>query len=223
MIGVLCLLFLLAAGAAFVFYRGTQHVPEFYQQAVSGPGQEIAQQVGDELERRVLDVQASLHREGRWSATFTDEQINGWLAHHLPNKLRYRLPDELADPRLKISPGLIQAAVRYEGPRLQAVISVEGQLGLTEQPNEVALRIRHVRAGWVPVPLGKFLDQVSDAARRGGLNLRWTQTDGDPLALIRLPVEHPEFPGHDLRLEAIELGEGSVTVSGSVRQRGGDP
>jgi hypothetical protein len=202
-----------------VLYRGTQHVPEFYQQAVSGPRQETAQQAGDELERRVLNVQASLRREGRWSATFTDEQVNGWLTFHLPNRLRYRLPAGLADPRVQVTPGLIQAAVRYEGPRLQSVVSLEAQVHLTERPNEVALRIRRVRAGWVPLPLGQTLDQVAEAAQRGGLDLRWTQTDGDPVALIRLPAEHPEFPGRDLQLESIELGEGSVTLSGTTRER----
>ncbi len=54
---------------------------------------------------------------GHWSAVFTDEQINGWLAADLPEKFPQLLPPEIQDPRVVFAPGQLQLACRYTGSR----------------------------------------------------------------------------------------------------------
>jgi hypothetical protein len=216
--GLTCLLLL--ATAALVLYRGTQHVPEFYQQVLTAtvpPAQQF--QVGDELERDVLELHNATTKPGRWEAEFTDEQINAWLATLLPRNHPQALPAEIRDPRVKISADSAQLAWRLASERFETVISLQADLYLTDQPNQIAIRLHAVRAGWVPVPLTQILERVSDAARRAGVDLSWSQQEGDPVALLRVPSRHPDFEDRELHLESLELNDGKVSLSGRTERR----
>jgi hypothetical protein len=215
--GLICLLLL--AAAAWVVYRGTQHVPDFYRQiltSTASPAQQF--QVADELERDVLELHNAATKPGRWDAEFTDEQINAWLAALLPRNHPQALPAEIRDPRVKIAAQSAQLAWRLESERFKTVISVQADVYLTDQPNQVAIRLHAVRAGWVPVPLTQILDRVSDAARRAGVDLSWSQREGDPVALLRVPSRHPQFEDRELYLDALELSDGKVSLSGHTER-----
>jgi hypothetical protein len=175
--------------------------------------------VGDELERDVLELHNATTKPGRWQAEFTDEQINAWLATLLPRNHPQALPAEVRDPRVKISADSAQLAWRLESERFETVLSLQADLYLTDQPNQIAIRLHAVRAGWVPVPLTQILERVSDAARRAGVDLSWSQREGDPVALLRVPTRHPEFEDRELYLESLELKDGKVTVAGRTERR----
>ncbi len=211
---------LVLAGAALILYRGTQQVPEFYQQAMRSQGSPDQQvQLGDDLERAALALHNAALKPGQWQAEFTAPQINGWLAAILPRNHPGTLPAEVRDPRVKLDASSLQLAWRLDSERFQAVISVQADLYLTDQPNQIAIRLHAVRAGWVPVPLTPILEEASEAARRAGVDLSWSQRDGDPVALLRVPSRHPEYPDRELHVDSLQLGEGKVTVAGHTERR----
>ena len=154
----------LLALTAFVLYRGTQHVPEFYEQALT-PSVPVTRQiqVGDDFERQALELHNQATKPGRWQAEFSDEQINAWAAAIVPRNHPQALPAEFRDPRAKITEQGVQIAWRYQSGRFQTVLSLSGQVYLTDKPNQVALRLQGVRAGWVPVPLDQLLQRVREA------------------------------------------------------------
>ncbi len=80
-------------------------------------------------------------------------------------------------------------------------MSLSGQVYLTDKPNQVALRLHGVRAGWVPLPLDQLLQRVRDAARQNGVDLLWSQQDGDPVAMFQVPSKLERYPGRDIHLE----------------------
>jgi hypothetical protein len=69
------------------------------------------------------------------------------------------------------------------------VLSIAGEAYLTAQTNEVAIRLDSARAGLVPIPLGRVIQEINDRAERADVNLRWTEVKGSPVALLRLPLE----------------------------------
>jgi len=110
----------LLAVMALVLYRGTQHVPEFYQQALTSAVPTAPQiQVGDEFERQALNLHNQATKPGPWQAEFTDEQINAWLAAILPRNHPQALPAETRDPRVKITERGVQVGWRYQTERFQ--------------------------------------------------------------------------------------------------------
>jgi hypothetical protein len=211
----LALALVLAVGG-FTFlgaYRASQHVPEFYERAIKVEPT-VQAEAGHALERQVLDLHNEVRSEGRWQAVFTDEEINGWLAVDLPAKFPDALPPEVRDPRVAIDPQQAQIACRYDGGSAQAVISLALEIRLTDEPNVIAVRIRQARAGLLPLPIRQGLDKVSAAARAAGIPLRWSQKDGDPVALVTVPVEHKEYAHRLVRLETLELRAGEILLGG---------
>ena len=212
----LVLVLLATAGVALLLtaaYRATQHVPAFYQAAlVERPVEQKA--AADQLERQVLELHNEARKPGRWEARFSQDQINGWVAADLPVKFPGALPEGVSAPRVAIEPGRMQLAVRYENDDINTVVSLAGDAYLTDRPNEVAIHIERVRAGAIPVPLAQFLDQIAERAGEAGLPIRWTEENGDPVALVVLPLDREEFKGKKLHVESLDITAGEIVVCG---------
>ena len=208
---------ILVAGALglWLLERAAQHVPDFYQQALAEQfTPQYLRQTSDQLERQVLELHNHARREGHWEAEFTEQQLNAWLAADLERKFSQTLPRGVRDPRVKISPDHIQLACRYEDEHWQLVLSLTVAVFLTDTPNELAVRIREVRAGRVPLPLKQVLDAVTTQARQRALPLRWSQEQADPIALIQIPTQAEQHRGREMILESVSLRDGSVLVTG---------
>ncbi len=207
---------LLAIGAVVLFflYRASQREPQFYQEALALEPEEQAE-AGDELEKSVLDLRNEVREEGRWEAVFTNEQINGWLAADLPTKFPNTLPKGVSDPRISISKDLAQIACRYQSRRFSSVVSIGLTVQMAEDPNVVALRLRYIRAGALPLPtVEKWKEKFEQAATDAGVPLRWETIDGDDVALVKLNPQHKDFVGKRLVLETIELRDGEIWLAG---------
>jgi hypothetical protein len=212
-------LLLVLAVALWLLYRATQQVPEFYQQALAAslpPAQLRA--ASDQLERQALELHNGARRLGRWQAVFTAQELNAWLAADLPQKFPQALPAGARDPRVQITPQHLQFACSYATEHWQTVVSVTAEVHLTDTPNELAVRIREVRAGRVPIPLKKVLDEVSRQAQQRSLPLQWSQEQADPVALIQLPLRDAELPHREIRLESVTLRDGEVVVQGQTER-----
>ena len=200
-------------------YQASQQVPQFYEQALAAPP-ETQVAAGQALERQAASLNNQVRRPGRWEARFTQDQINGWLAVDLPKKFPGSLPRGVTDPRVAVSPDEIQLAVKWQQGNTSAVLSAAGDVYLTEDPNQIAVRVVAVRAGALPVPLARFLDEIAERAASSGLPLEWTEIEGDPVALIKLPLDREEFRGKQLLVEELRLEEGAIVVAGKTE--GGD-
>ncbi len=203
-----------AVGGALLGLRlALQQTPDFYRVAVAAP---VAEQeaAGRQFERNVLALHNDLQLSGQWTRVFSAAEINGWLAVDLPSKFPQLLPEAIHDPRVELTPQRLQVAFRYETPQLTTVVSLSLEVQLADEPNTLAVRIRQAQAGWVPLPLKDFLDQLSDAATRADLNLRWAQRDGDPVALITIPRDQDESGSDSFTLQSIVIRNDELVLSG---------
>jgi len=112
---------------------------------------------------------------------------------------------------------MMQVACRVESPRFSSVVSLGVQAYVTSEPNVIALRIKQLRAGALPLPLAQYLDKITAQCARSGVPLRWSEEEGDPVALVTLPLDPKEFQNRLVRVEEIELTEGSLIVSGTSK------
>lgn len=195
-------------------YRALRHEPEFYSALLEvAPSTRSA--AGDAMERRVLQLHNDARREGRWEAEFTSAQINGWLADDLPEKFPHYLPENVSDPRVLISPESAQLACRYTGSPLASVVSLTVSLQLTDEPNEVAIRVHAICAGALKLPLLESTrEQCLVAARRWGASLQWVEVDGQDVALLQLPLHNSANPAESMVLDELHLREGSICFAG---------
>ena len=209
----------IAVLATWGLYRAARQEPDFYQAAlqVESTIQKVA---GDALEREILDLHNEAREEGRWEAVFTNQQLNGWLASDLTENFPNLLPPGTKDPWVAIRAGQAQIACRHQSGSLETVISFALGVQLTEDTNTLAIRVSKLRAGTLPLPLKRFLDGISRAAKNADLRLRWTSMDGDPLALVTVPSQHEDYAHRAIYLETIELRDGEIYLSGRTEESG---
>jgi hypothetical protein len=202
---------LVAAGMSWLYHL-SQWQPSFYAPSIPLDRQ-AAKQAGDQLERSLLAAHNEVVDRRRWQLALADDQVNGWLATVLPEKFPQVLPDFIEDPRVQFRAGQAELACRYQGPKFSAVASLVVEPFLAEQPNVIAVRLRHARLGALPGLKKRLVEQASREARRRGIALQWTQLEGDPVALIPLAVTDTGEQT-DLRLEHLELREGQLILTG---------
>ena len=99
--------------------------------------------------RRSATLSNDVRRGGRWQATFTVQQINGWLAVDFARIVQCDSAP-IAQPRIAIHQGEIILGILYDRPPIQTVLSLTADAYM-QSPNVLALRIRRTRAGAVPV------------------------------------------------------------------------
>lgn len=214
--GGLAALALLVLGGT---YLAARRVPGFYQQALEA-APEAHEQHSDELLAGAAALASTVRKEGPWRVLFTADQINGWLAVDAAKNFPELLPPGIADPRVAIHDDRIAIACRYLAGPVETVLSLEGD-AYVEEPNVLSIRIRRARAGSLPAPLGGLLKGLAAAADKAGLQLRWLQAEGDPVAVVRL--QPPGDEGNQLRqIEAIELREGEIYLAGRTLGAGSD-
>ena len=202
---------LVAAALVAGGWMAVGHTPEFYRLALAAdPAAQAA--ASTEMFNRAQRLARAVRDPGDWQAQFTTEQINGYLAVDLVKQFPELAAPEIRDPRVELRPGGATLAFRYDGPPAASVVSLDVEAYLAE-PNVVALRIRGARAGALPLPLDDVLEAISRAAATADVQLRWRQTDGDPVALVtfKSPPDRPQ-----LAIEKLDLRQGSLYVAGKT-------
>ena len=205
---------LLLIGAAAWIYWAASRTPSWYEQAVVPQKPSVQKPKSEQMEQRAAELISGFETTGHWEVLITEEQVNGWLAYGLPEKHPDALPEGFAQPRIKIEPDGITGACRVERGAVAGVISIKVDVYLPE-PNVVALRIRRARLGRLPWPLGKILESISQSARDSEVPLTWHQTDGDPVALIHVPLIKGDKRA---RIEKLQLDKGKIYIAGTTEK-----
>jgi len=205
-------------GGIFWAYLATQQVPDFYV-AAGNITPSVQAAAGDELERRVLTLRNDFQADGFWEATFTEEQLNGWLASDLPEKFGDVLPDGISDPRISIGDQRLQIACRVENSKFETVVSLSVDLNLTQEANVLAISVRHARAGKLPIPLKRFLDDITNASMEAEIDIRWVHDDGIPVALVPISIQQDKSSENSICLDVIEVRRGEIYLAGRTRSK----
>lgn len=210
------LLFVSLGATAWWAHQQTQKVPEFYEQAIALPPAEDLAKSSEQLEANVQQLQDDAIQLGVWEAEFAVEQINAWLIDQLPKRFPGLQARGLQDPRVMIRDGAITAAARFKDHRLDAVLSCELSVRLTDHPNRLAVSLHSLRAGALPLPLSQFKERIQKIAAKTNLNLQWDTRDGETVGLIDVPSEYPGHVDQSVIIESIQLLGQRLVVAGKT-------
>jgi len=206
------LLGLLAAGI-YTFYHASQHVPEFYAEAISVPA-ESQEEESDIMLQQITTLHNELQGKGSWRQVFKAQTINGWLAVDLPRNHPTLLPRGMHDPRVQIGPEGITMACQADRGGFHGVVSLQIS-AFVESDDVVGLRVHKARLGAIPWSFKSVLDRITDAARKLDIDIRWRQADSDPVALIKIASAKGDRK-QSIHINAILLEEGAMVVSGTT-------
>ena len=209
-VGVICM-----AAALSVRYvsRAMRQVQPFYQAALEVDPQALAG-ANQTMESRVAALYSDATHQTTWQAAFSDTEVNGWLAVTLGEKYPDLLPEHVEAPRVAFTAGEVVAGFRYRDEHWNSVISVRAEAFVADT-DLVGVRLLGAHAGTLPIPLAKVVEYISTAARKQGWALRWTQQEGDPVALIPL-AGALSTASERRRLETVELHDGELYLAGKT-------
>jgi hypothetical protein len=205
---------LLACGANLVLLL-IRHEPEFYREAAlrEGQGNERAKRSGEFI-TRLNGLQQDITSLKEWGGEFREEWINSFFDEQfVPMGFAKRvLPEGISAPRIAIEPEQIRLAFRYRLGPFSTIISINMRVWLTpKEPNVIALELRGLHAGSLPIAAQSLLDTVSEAARQNNIEVTWYRHEGNPVALLRLQADQ-DRPTY--RLEHLVLQQGIITIAG---------
>ena len=206
-------LILMLAGC-WILYSAAQNMPDFYRQAMSIDAQEAVEQ-GDEFERRLLDLQNTARSKEQWQAIFSEDQINGWLMSDFPEKFPDVLPPFVSDPQVGVKEDGVSLAFRYDTRRLSGIAHVEVDVFGTEEPGQIAIRIKQARSGFIPIPVASIANRVTGMMQRLNIVVTWSEIEGDPTALVDLPSNQFVLGDKSIELESVQLLDQQIVLSGS--------
>ena len=201
----------LVAAALGGVYVAMGRARPFYEQALQLDPQTL--EVGSrELESRATALYSETRRPGQWRAAFTADQINGWLALKLAELYADALPDEISEPRVAIGDDRLTLGFRARRGGVDTVVSADASVLLTDD-GDVAIRLLSVHAGALPLPVMQVADDVSQACQKLSLPVRWTQDNGQPVALVDVN-QNSGKQAKQLFIDAVELRDGAIYLAG---------
>ena len=216
---MIVVLALLAAGIWVALHQARQ-VPEFYS-AVLETDMKQAYLDGQEFERNLVKLQnTALQRHQKpWFIEITQDQVNGWFATDLPQKFPESLPANIEDPRAMFTEDEVRIAFKYTVKGVPGVVVINADVYCTEKSNEIAVQINDVKTGFIPLPVGPWLERVADSIRNAGIPVFWSKTSDTPVAIFSLPDHITTNLTKHVELEAIDLQPGRIVIAGqSVRK-----
>jgi hypothetical protein len=191
-------------------------VQPFYADALEANPEEL-ESAGRQMESRVSALCSEAERSGRWQSIFTDDEVNGWLAVVLEEKYAELLPTGVSDPRVAFRAGGCQIGYRYQGRRLNAVVTVEGEAFMVSE-DVAAFRLRQARFGGLPLPMSGVIEEISKAAAKMEISVTWGDLETDPLLLVSV-ADALSTEAEPRKLERVELRDGELLLAGKTEPR----
>ncbi len=190
--------------------------PSFYRDLVAIPPK-VREEQAKNFVAHSLQLRNDIHNEPNWEAIFSDEEVNAWLARDLVEHFADQLPPEVKDPRVAFEDNRLTLAFQLDQGAVRSVIWIVAAVRVPEE-NVVSLTIEKIRAGALPIPAERFIDQISHQAKSRNIDLAWSKENGDNVATLRYSKDPAKA---EFVLERLDLRQGQVRLSGRTNKPDG--
>ncbi|GAB4162658.1 MAG: hypothetical protein Tsb009_39560 [Planctomycetaceae bacterium] len=182
LIALILFLVLCTVGGSFLW--ALFQVPDFYEQAMAEKiDLAVRKAEAKKFTQQTLQLVDDIKHRKHWAKEFTQLQVNSWFAEELDGRFKDLLPEGASEPRLVIRGGAILVGFRYSQSGWSGVVSFEVKPWVPE-PNQLALEIRSIKAGLVPIPLDQVLKQIGSQFETRGWNVTWRENEGNDVMLV---------------------------------------
>ena len=212
----------------FFVYRSMHRAPNFHHHNLQQP-MESLEVCGDKFETKLLDVQNAIQRQQSWQGIFVEDEVNGWLAADCPIKFPQFIPDYVENPRVYLAENEISFAFRFRPTDssfnwFTPFILIVGDVFVAEPEGQIAVRLKSVRSGFIPIPIAQVADNITQHLRKSGLDVAWSDVEGDPLALVSIPPDRLRLGNRSFRIDTILCRGKEIEIvgqasAGGLRQR----
>ena len=208
--------FLLLLLTLYALYLSAQRAPKFYRDSLE-VALDVQQTRNKEMLRKVRQLNNDLQKtDAPWEGSFSNGELNGYLAVEVGKESSNLFPKEVKQPRLTVRDRRLDFACRIEEGPITGMLHLAIDAMMME-PNRLTLRLKHVALGRLPIAKERPKQMLLDALRKQGYAVTEGIMDGDPTFTIPLDLSY----GKDktISLEKIELLEGGLRIFGTTTKR----
>ena len=208
--------FALAVQALSALWVAKDWAPAFYAAELARDRQVLAAK-GAKFQTKLSELKTAMQDDqNRWSASVTNDELNGWLAVELPEQFPRALPLNVKEPCVALNPQEFHVACRYEDGGTKAVLSLKLSAEANGQPNQFKIKILSAKVGSVPL-MDQALGVIGAAMRRAKVRYRWLNRGDSPELILFLPAKWMDQDKR-FRLDTIEINDGELLVSGTTEK-----
>lgn len=184
--------------------------PAFYAEEMARTvAPEVRLEQAKVVEQRTERVVESVKRGTAVVEKYEQEQLNNWLAQEVNTRSRDAIPAQIHDPRIRLGQGEVEIVFRAEDPRtkVKTYVSVLARPEVTP-PARLKVEILEVRAGALPLPMDKMLDEISGRLKKRGWNVAVSKSDGHDVVTI-------DFSAHlkkGAQIKSLQIDPGVITL-----------
>ncbi|TWT88561.1 hypothetical protein Mal64_20450 [Pseudobythopirellula maris] len=208
-----------AVAISAIYWTATASVPEYDQIIEREP--EAVEQDLQQFESQLAALYSDAQKRPDWSTVVTAGQINAWLARRWTNDYPRLKAAGVDDPRVLIRGEDVTLAFRVDRSWIDAVATIGVRPFLSDE-GELGVEMLNAHVGRAAMPLARLAALLEDALMRYQLPVRWAQTDGHPTLLVNVPLVASD-DDQQRRLEALELRDGEIYLSGSTVDSNAEP
>jgi hypothetical protein len=205
------ILVLLGAGVAGLMAL-VRHEPAFYVGAAIAPGTERKAWSDDFRRKFNQELIQGIISEIPWAQSFTQDQVNAYLAEDFLKMGTANMPDDFSDPRMVLEADRIRIGFRYGEGAWSTIISADLKVWLAvNECNVVVIEVEGLYAGGLPITSQSLLERFAESARRQEMEVTWYRLNGHPVALLRF---QPGKKDPTVQLKHFKLQDGMLHVAG---------
>jgi hypothetical protein len=201
-----------------------RHESRWYQHASLPPGAE-RQQYAKDCMKEMTDLFNQINGgEAKWACQFTDYQLNSLFEDGIRQSgLQSILPEDMTDIRFAFAQDRLRFAFRYGHGLFSTVIQTNLRIWkASQEPNVLVLELEGLYAGALPFAGRSLLEKLSEIGRQNNIGVNWfrNQKTGNAVAVLRF---QDNLPRPTMEIDAIQLSQGSIHVSGHFIDSSGGP
>ncbi|MEW4567700.1 hypothetical protein AB1L88_07500 [Tautonia sp. JC769] len=213
---VMIVLAILGTAIPLAIWRSLTYEPPFYRK-LEAKDRQIRRVEADRFVSQTFQLRNDIANENRWEASFTDEEVNAWIAEDLVTHFAEYLPEGVRDPLLVFELDRATLAFRLDRGPFTSLVWVVARVEV-EEDNTLALRLEKIRAGAMPISPDEVVGPIVNRARAHGLDVNWTNDRGEAVVRIRYS---PKPERLDVILERVVVLDGRLYLSGRSDREAG--
>ncbi len=214
------LLFLTAGGIGLYVWNAVHAVPEFYSALEITPEKRVQAEVdSDAMELKFRNWRRDVRRGSAWILTFTQDELNHWLAIAICEKRPGIVPHQLSNPRGEIlENGRIRVGVTVNAPEFQGVVSME-LIPRVVEPNVVEVDFVNISVGKLKLLASRIWETIlSKVAQDAALPIEVMWRDGAVVTTIRFREGDLFFDNRSIEIHTLHINDKNVQLTGLIHK-----
>ena len=175
-IGAICFLI------RYSYHKAITYYPQFYRERIDIADEKLEQNAKDFVfsSGRMLN---DIRRKKEWSATYTEDQINGWLERRIQQDLPGLIPIGSYYPRVHLEQDRINFAMEFCPEDFESIFWAQVRFTVSE-PGVYHLVIEQVKLGVIPISRGIIKNELKNYFEKANIPCEIQATEKGEIELV---------------------------------------